>query len=92
MPTESGGYDWPADAAEQAIENYRAFLKQAHAYRKQRAAEEHEEAGGQGHGPAPDPVTDVVWHTHILFTEKYHQDCKDLFGEYLHHRPAIADE
>lgn len=30
---------------------------------------------------------DEVWHTHILDTEKYHQDCEQLFGRFLHHFP-----
>jgi hypothetical protein len=30
---------------------------------------------------------DVVWHLHILDTERYFSDCEVLFGRYLHHRP-----
>jgi len=30
---------------------------------------------------------DEVWHTHILFTKKYFDDCEALFGRYLHHEP-----
>ena len=30
---------------------------------------------------------DEFWHTHILFTEKYFNDCDKIFGYYLHHTP-----
>ena len=31
---------------------------------------------------------DEVWHTHILFTRKYAEDCDKLFGHFLHHQPS----
>ena len=31
---------------------------------------------------------DEVWHTHILFTRKYAEDCNNLFGYFLHHQPT----
>jgi hypothetical protein len=40
---------------------------------------------------APHPSIDEVWHTHILFTQQYHQDCQSIFGRYMHHRPTEAD-
>lgn len=30
---------------------------------------------------------DQFWHTHILDTAKYMEDCKNTFGSYLHHFP-----
>ncbi len=92
MPQEAGGYGWPERETNDAIRGYRAFLKQVRTHRRARA---NASSGGEakaGHGPAPDPVTDIVWHTHILFTEKYHRDCAALFGEYIHHRPRIAED
>ena len=38
---------------------------------------------------------DEFWHTHILQTLKYHEDCEAVFGKYLHHNPhigAVTDE
>ncbi len=32
---------------------------------------------------------DHVWHTHILMTRKYADDCYSLFGQMLHHEPAL---
>jgi hypothetical protein len=35
---------------------------------------------------------DELWHTHILFTRKYHEDCHRAFGHDLHHRPfGVSD-
>lgn len=38
------------------------------------------------------PVGDIddFWHQHILDTRKYHQDCDDLFGYFLHHFPYLG--
>jgi hypothetical protein len=35
---------------------------------------------------------DDVWHTFILFTCEYTDFCSQVFGHYLHHQPATADE
>jgi len=46
-------------------------------------------------GDAEDIVvsTDVdeFWHTHILHTMKYTEDCERVFGTYLHHNPHIGE-
>ena len=34
---------------------------------------------------------DEFWHTHILHTMKYTEDCERVFGKYLHHNPHIGD-
>jgi hypothetical protein len=34
---------------------------------------------------------DEFWHTHILHTMKYTEDCDRVFGAYLHHTPHIKD-
>jgi hypothetical protein len=36
----------------------------------------------------PTKEIDEVWHNHILHTKNYHQDCKHLFGRYMHHVPS----
>jgi hypothetical protein len=33
---------------------------------------------------------DEFWHTHILHTMKYTEDCERVFGTYLHHNPDIG--
>jgi hypothetical protein len=39
---------------------------------------------------APPVSADEFWHQHILDTRKYMEDCKILFGEYLHHFPYFG--
>src|SRR6266850_4397718 len=46
----------------------------------------------------PEDVEDIVvskdvdefWHTHILHTMKYTEDCERVFGTYLHHNPDVG--
>ena len=35
--------------------------------------------------------TDEFWHTHILQTIKYADDCQEMFGNFLHHSPHLED-
>ena len=47
----------------------------------------------------PDDVEDIMlskdvdefWHTHILQTIKYTEDCDRIFGGYLHHSPHVGE-
>lgn len=80
LSVEKGGYDWPTDAAKDAIEEYRHFLK---------AVLERNEKEDSLESLSPDRVVDIVWHTHILFTQKYHKDCDTIFNQYIHHEPII---
>src|SRR6266571_7224979 len=34
---------------------------------------------------------DEFWHTHILQTIKYSEDCQTVFGKYLHHNPHVGE-
>ena len=79
MEFDSGGYDWPVIEAEKAISSYRKFLKTVLSIENNKILK----------GLQPDAIQDIVWHTHILFTEKNHQDCQNIFGEYLHHVPKL---
>lgn len=36
----------------------------------------------------PNKDIDQVWHNHILYTQRYAQDCQILFGTFLHHTPT----
>ncbi len=40
----------------------------------------------------PTKEIDEFWHNHILHTQRYMQDCQQIFGTYLHHTPASPDE
>lgn len=35
-------------------------------------------------------IIDEFWHTHILDTKKYIDDCQNIFGYYLHHFPYFG--
>lgn len=35
----------------------------------------------------PTKEVDLFWHQHILFTKRYHNDTKAIFGHFLHHTP-----
>jgi hypothetical protein len=34
---------------------------------------------------------DEFWHTHILQTTKYAEDCQKAFGNFLHHEPHVGE-
>jgi hypothetical protein len=34
---------------------------------------------------------DEFWHTHILQTRKYREDCQRTFGNFLHHEPHVGE-
>lgn len=38
----------------------------------------------------PSKEIDDFWHMHILDTQKYHEECNDIFGKYLHHFPYLG--
>lgn len=38
----------------------------------------------------PTKVIDKFWHYHILDTEKYAEDCQNVFGYFLHHFPYFG--
>ncbi|MEP7162443.1 MAG: hypothetical protein ABI747_01625 [Candidatus Moraniibacteriota bacterium] len=43
-----------------------------------------------GKNIVPHKVIDRFWHTHILDTRKYGEDCRQLFGAMLHHFPFFG--
>ena len=38
----------------------------------------------------PSQAVDDLWHEFILFTKHYDKFCKNAFGEFLHHTPAVV--
>ncbi|NJL09636.1 MAG: hypothetical protein HC908_03855, partial [Calothrix sp. SM1_7_51] len=38
----------------------------------------------------PNKAVDQFWHQHILDTEKYYQDCQEVFGYFMHHFPYFG--
>jgi hypothetical protein len=56
-----------------AIEQYRHFLVLNFLYPKRSLI--------------PTQIVDLIWHIHLLDTQKYQQDCMEVFGYFLHHFP-----
>jgi hypothetical protein len=80
MPNEKGGFEWPEKETDEALLEYKTFLKSVIPHLKGEI---------KGERPSPNMIADIVWHTHILFTKKYHADCERIFGHYLHHQPIV---
>ena len=55
---------------------YRRFFYLAHLYRDNELV--------------PTKDIDLFWHTHILDTQKYMEDCDRLLGRYYHHFPYFG--
>ena len=77
-PEEGDG--WTLARATQAVEQYRRFLFLVYRYPDQQIV--------------PSREVDEVWHTHILDTAKYREDCDRLFGKFMDHWPyfGLRDE
>ncbi len=70
--------NWKADEALDAVRRYKNFLKLI--------------CKNPGVMAPPALDMDEVWHAHILHTHNYTQDCKRIFGKYLHHSPSSGTE
>ncbi len=75
LPANKDGKGWSQEKAKEAEKWYRRFLTINLLY------------GDQDIAPCSEALDDF-WHYHILDTQKYHQDCQDVFGYYLHHVPC----
>lgn len=73
-----GGQEWGNDLANEAIGLYKKYLVLCGLYPKARLV--------------PTKDIDIVWHTHILDTNRYHEDCHKIFGYFLHHNPNYSPE
>jgi len=45
---------------------------------------------GKEYHIVPSEEVDEFWHNHILDTQSYQKDCKNIFGYYLHHYPYFG--
>jgi hypothetical protein len=73
---KQSGEGWTLEQASAVEVEYRRFLYLCKAF--------HNEA------VAPLEDVDTFWHYHILDTMKYAQDCRDIFGRFLHHFPYVG--
>lgn len=72
------GEGWTREYADSVALAYKHFL--IIAVKNQESAEE----------ILPSKDVDEFWHTHILQTMKYADDCQKVFGTFLHHNPHIG--
>lgn len=70
------GQGWPVAKADVVAKEYRDFLTLAHLYPEKNIV--------------PSKSVDKFWHAHILDTQKYQEDCQQLFGRMLHHFPYFG--
>lgn len=70
------GQGWSKDLCEEAEVEYKRFLALKRAY--------------PDHEIVPNGIIDKFWHQHILDTQKYANDCNDLFGYFMHHYPYFG--
>ena len=75
LTTPEGG-SWTAEKAQEVAIWYRRFLMLTHLHR--------------GTPIVPSKLVDDMWHTHILDTAKYADDCHRIFGGYVHHFPYFG--
>ncbi|MEV5749318.1 hypothetical protein AB0L00_15995 [Actinoallomurus sp. NPDC052308] len=47
---------------------------------------------GTGYRVVPDVTVDPAWHAFIEHTEDYVPFCREIAGEYIHHRPVLTAE
>jgi len=79
MMDEELGEGWTRDHADRIATAYKTYLTML--AKHQDAAED----------ILLSKDVDEFWHTHILQTAKYMQDCEDVFGAYLHHNPHVGE-
>ena len=92
------GYGWQHEEAKKTIKEYKEFLKRnaVHFFERKLTPESHDnllmrDTLNKSHlEDVTSPQVDIVWHTHILFSRQYFQDCENIFGFYFHHTPDVA--
>lgn len=70
------GKGWSLEKADEMVARYRQFLELALIYPDKSIV--------------PTKDIDEVWHTHILDTAKYREDCNKIFGRPLDHFPYFG--
>jgi hypothetical protein len=70
------GEGWSVELCNEAEKEYKRFLALKRRYPEKEIV--------------PNGPVDKFWHQHILDTEKYAEDCKQLFGFFLHHYPYFG--
>ena len=69
--------NWEGELFTIAVEEYKRFLELIFRFPEVRMS--------------PTKLMDIIWHHHILDTKNYHNDCNNIFGFYLHHKPTFEE-
>jgi len=70
------GLGWTAEKCNEAELEYKRFLALKRTYPEKDIV--------------PNKMVDMFWHQHILDTKKYAEDCKIIFGYFMHHFPYFG--
>ncbi len=70
------GQGWTSELCDEAEEEYKRFLALKRVYPDKEIV--------------PNSIVDLFWHQHILDTQKYADDCKNVFGYFVHHFPYFG--
>ncbi|ULJ60948.1 glycine-rich domain-containing protein [Wielerella bovis] len=70
------GFGWTLEITQTIAEEYRKYLT---------LCLENPDAA-----IVPSSMVDDFWHLHILDTQKYAEDCQNVFGYFLHHFPYFG--
>lgn len=70
------GLGWSLEKADEVEREYKKFLFLSSAYKDTPLC--------------PSKEIDKFWHYHILDTQKYHEDCMNAFGCFIHHIPYLG--
>lgn len=73
---EEEGLSWSAAQCDDAENEYKRFLALKRSYPEKEIV--------------PNKQVDLFWHQHILDTQKYAEDCENIFGYFLHHFPYFG--
>lgn len=68
--------NWTMEQTVRVSEEYRKFLTLT--------------LEGEGKITSPSRNIDMIWHHHILDTEKYYYDMNQIFGHIIHHFPYLG--
>lgn len=76
LQDEEEGLGWSSQECDEVEDEYKKFLLLKKMFPEKEIV--------------PHKVIDSFWHFHILDTEKYAKDCKNIFGYFLHHYPYFG--
>ena len=68
---------WDEQRVERALNEYKQFLALMH-WNPEAVL-------------VPSEDIDEVWHTHVLNTARYQDDCETIFGRFQHHLPTFGE-